>query len=259
MTTARYAINVARVGVPELAQNTWIVIKGTNLVPANTPSAGVTWSDASSFASGKMPTDLRGVSVLVNGLPAYVYFFCSAVTDSACAKDQINVLTPLDTIAPAGPTASVVVTNNGVSSPAFIVDRTAQIQPSFLLFSARGDVVAVHLDGSLVGPVTLYPGASTPAKAGETVLLFPIGFGLPSTPVVNGSATQSGPLPGTVLCFVGTKLATVPGAIISPGLTQLNLVIPAGTPTGDNLIWCGYAIPDGPRSQTPAGNLIAVQ
>ncbi len=28
--------------------------------------------------------------------PAYVWWFCSALTSPACASDQINVLTPID-------------------------------------------------------------------------------------------------------------------------------------------------------------------
>ena len=46
----------------------------------------MTWSNAPEFASGRMPTQLAGVSVTVNGRPAYVYFVSPA---------QINVLTPL--------------------------------------------------------------------------------------------------------------------------------------------------------------------
>jgi uncharacterized protein (TIGR03437 family) len=71
---------------------------------------------------------------------------------------------------------------------------------------------------------------------GETVLLFPIGFGLATTAVTQGSATQSVALPVTVKCFIGGRQANVAGTIISPGLTQLNVTIPTGTPSGDNLI-----------------------
>jgi uncharacterized protein (TIGR03437 family) len=62
---------------PLIAQNDWIEIKGSNLVPANTPAGGVVWSNAPDFAQGRMPTEINGVSVTVNGRPAYVYFFCS--------------------------------------------------------------------------------------------------------------------------------------------------------------------------------------
>jgi uncharacterized protein (TIGR03437 family) len=245
-------------GNAEIATNGWTVIKGKNLVPANTPSTGVIWSNAPEFATGKMPTQLNGISVTVNGVPAYVYFYCSAATDTACATDQINVLTPIDNLGSNTP-AAIVVTNGSVSSAPFFVNENASIEPSFLLFSTKGHVVGVHLDASLLGPTTLYPGSSTPAKVGETVLLFPIGFGLPKGNVTPGSATQSGALPGQLGCTIGGRIAKVAGAIISPGLTQLNVTIPNGTPSGDNLISCGYQLPDGSEGYTPAGNLITVQ
>ncbi len=247
-------------GNAEIAPNTWTVIKGTNLVPANTPAAGVDWSQAPEFASGKMPTRLQNISVTVNGVPAYVYFYCSAATDPSCATDQINILTPLDTIEENFP-AGVVVTNGSVSSNPFIVNEVAFAEPSFLLFSAKGHVVGVHLDGSLLGPTSLYPGLSTPAKVGETVLLFAIGFGIPKGGATQGSATQSGAVQSTVNCSIGGKPPqTVPANIISPGLTQINLTIPAGTASGDNLILCvANQFPDMSFSHTPVGNLITVQ
>ena len=67
------SVTVANGGT-DIAQNTWIVIKGANLVPSNTPASGVIWSNAPDFAQGKLPTQLGGVSATVNGKPAFVYF-----------------------------------------------------------------------------------------------------------------------------------------------------------------------------------------
>ena len=41
-------------GNATIAPNAWTVIKGKNLVPANTPSTGVVWSNAPEFASGRI-------------------------------------------------------------------------------------------------------------------------------------------------------------------------------------------------------------
>ena len=247
-------------GKAEIAPNSWTVIKGNNLVPASTPATGVVWSDAPEFASGKMPTTLQNISVTVSGVPAYVYFFCSAATDPSCPVDQINVLTPLDTIGDPVP-AAIVVTNGSVSSAAFVVTEVSFAEPSFLLFSTKGHVVGVHLDGSLLGPTSLYPGLSTPAKVGETVLLFGIGFGTPKGGATQGSATQAGAVQAGVQCSIGNKVVQgIPANIISPGLAQFNLTIPAGTPSGDNLIFCAVGpFPPGGSGHTPAGNLITVQ
>ncbi len=241
-----------------IAQNDWAVIQGMNLVPANTPSNGVTWSNAPSFASGQMPTQLQGVSVTVNGVPAYVYFYCSAATDPSCATDQINILTPLDILGDNTP-AGIVVTNGLVSSAPFVVNEHQSVDPSFLLFSTKGHVVGVHLDGSLLGPNALYPGLSTPAKAGETVSLFAVGFGVPSSGAIQGAAIQVGSPAGQAYCSVGGLYAEVPAAIISPGLTQLNVTIPNIAPSGDNQIWCSFTSANAGWGRTPAGNLLTVQ
>jgi uncharacterized protein (TIGR03437 family) len=238
-------------GGPNIAQNTWIQIKGTNLVPASTPAAGVIWSTASSFASGMMPTQLNGVSVTVNGKAAYVYFFCSAATSQVCTSDQINVLTPLDST--TGPVPIVVTSGTTVSGP--FTANLNTVAPSFLLLGATTYVAATHSSGTLVGPTSLYPGASTPAQRGEEIVLYGTGFGLPSTPLTPGSSIQSGSLPTLPVCTIGSNGASVAFAgVISPGLYQLNVVVPSGTASGDNQIGCTYA-----GSTTPPGDLITVQ
>lgn len=201
-----------------IAGNTWIEIKGTNLVPATTPAAGVIWNAAPEFAQGKMPTHLQGITVTVNGKPPYIYYFCSAAT-SACAADQVNALTPLDALSG---TAQIVVSNNGVPTSAFSVAAKAQV-PSFLRFSPAGYIAATHLNFSLLGPASLYPGAS-PANPGEQVVLFAVGFGPPATALIEGSSTQTGTLATFPACFIGSNAAAVSFAgVISPGLYRLNV------------------------------------
>ena len=247
-------------GFDGIAQNAFIVIKGTNLVPSNTPKEGVIWSNAPEFASGKMPTVLQGIGVKVNDVPAYVYFFCSAATSPACASDQLNVLTPLDNKTGQ---ARVTVNNNGLESAPFIVPMNPA-EPSFLIFNTQGYVAAVHADGTLIGPTSLYPGSSTPAKRGETILTFAVGFGLPTTPLVQGSSTQFGALPTSrsppsPQCFIGTTQADASATLITPGLYQFNLLVPQSTPPGDNLVFCSYNGFGGFVAFTPAGNLLTVQ
>jgi uncharacterized protein (TIGR03437 family) len=241
------SVNTAGAG-PDIAQNDWIEIKGNNLTPADTPAAGVIWSTAPEFASGKMPTQIGGVSVTVNGKPAFVYYYCSAVT-SHCASDQVNVLTPLDST--VGPVNIVVTSAAGASAP-YIVNLKS-IAPSFLLFSPPY-VVAVHADYSLIGPPTLYPGLSTPAKPNELVTLYAVGFGLPAAALTNGSSSQSGPLAPLPVCTVGSNPAAVSFAgLVSPGLYQINLTIPANTGNSDQTIGCTYN-----GASTPATDMITV-
>jgi uncharacterized protein (TIGR03437 family) len=240
------------------AQNTWLEIKGNNLVPSTTPATGVNWSNAPDFASGMMPIVLNNVSVKINDKPAYMYFFCSAVTASICPVDQINVLAPLD--ATQGGVTVVVTSPTGTSAPFRV--RMETNSPSFLLFDIHGDIIARHLDAtfSLVGPTSLYPGLTTPAKSGETILLAGIGFGLPTNTLVDGSSNQSGPLPSMPVCFIGFNHATVSAAtFVSPGLYLLTVTVPSGTPSGDNLVFCSYQGNALITSNTPAGYLLNVQ
>ena len=222
-------------GASTIANNTWLQINGTNLAPTNTPSTRVDWSTAASFNQGMMPTQFGPISVTVDGQPGYLFFCCSAGTNPSCASDQINVLSPLDST--TGP-VEVVVTRNGVASAPYVVTKNI-LSPTLPLFDVKGHVVARHLDFSYVGPTTLFPGLTTPAKAGETLILVAYGLGLPNgAALTEGSSTQSGSLPATVGCWISGVSAKVAAALISPGLYQMNVTVPTQAPSGDNPIVC---------------------
>ena len=106
------------------------------------------------------------------------------------------------------------------------------------------------------GPASLYPRVDLlPPNPAEPIVLYANGFGPTSTPVVNGSVSQSGTLSPLPTVTIGGAPATVAFAgLISPGLFQLNIVIPDTTLSGDNPV---IATINGTPS-TPAA-LIAVQ
>jgi uncharacterized protein (TIGR03437 family) len=235
------SINAAG-GGPDVAQNGWIEIKGLGLAPSDA-SSGFTWSTASEFASGRMPTQLKGVSVKVNGKAAYVYYI---------SPSQVNVLTPLD--GTQGP-VPLTVTNGSNTSASFSVNmKTAA--PAFLLFGASRYIASTHANGGYLGPVSMsVPGYTfTPAKPDETIVLYGAGFGLPSAALVDGSATQFGTLAAPPVIRIGGTAATVNFAgVISPDLYQFNVVVPGSAADGDNPVVASY----GPY-ETPAA-LIPVQ
>jgi len=231
-------------GFQGITQNDWIEIKGTNLAPATVGSSGMTWSDAPEFDRGAMPTQLKGVSVKVNGKAAYVYYI---------SPTQINVLTPLDGTQGQ---ISIIATVGSESSVAFNASALT-VAPSFLRFGSGNYVVATHANGTLIGPTSAsVPGYSfTPAQPGETVLLYGVGFGLPLTPLAEGSATQSGILPTLPVVQIGGFMGTVQfGGLISPGLYQFNVVVPAVGSVGDNEVIATYS-----GTSTPAGALLTIQ
>jgi uncharacterized protein (TIGR03437 family) len=72
--------------------------------------------------------------------------------------------------------------------------------------------------------------------------------------VVKGSETQSGSLNPLPVVTIGRAPATVQFAgLISPGLFQFNVVVPASTPAGDNAISATYN-----SLTTQSGTLVTV-
>jgi uncharacterized protein (TIGR03437 family) len=219
-----------------IAPNTWVEIKGTGL-----SATSRIWGD-SDFVGNKMPKSLDGVSVTMNGENAYVYYISGT---------QINVLTPPD-LAPG--TVQVVVNNANGNSATFPIQAQA-ISPSFFIFGSGPYVAATHLTGNLIGPATLYPGSTTPAAAGEQIVLYMNGFGAVTPPVIPGSATQSGTLPALPRILIANVPVTVTFAgLISPGLYQFNITIAPGTPSGDDYIIVTYN-----GAQTALGPQITIQ
>ncbi len=210
--------------VPAIAPNTWVEVKGQNLAKAGDSR---TWQ-ASDFTGGQMPTALDGVSVTVNGKSAYVYYISPA---------QIDILTPPDALPP---TAAVQVTRNAVTSAVFTVAAKA-LTPSFFVFNGGPYIAATHADNSLLGPASLYPGSTTPAKPGETVVLYANGFGSTTPPVVSGSAAQTGSLSTLPVITIGGIAAAVQFAgLVAPGQFQFNVVVPPNAPSGDNAVVATY-------------------
>jgi uncharacterized protein (TIGR03437 family) len=223
---------------PGIAANTFVSIEGSGL--ANT-SRG--WA-ASDFKGTQLPTSLDGVSVMINNKPAFVSYI---------SQTLVNVISPVDTS--VGP-VSVILTNNGVASNMMPAQK-ANFAPSFFLYNSDKYVIAVHADYTLIGPTSLYPGASTPAKAGETIILFGNGFG-PTTPAIqNGQIVSGAPkLANPVTVQIGGVSGIVPAfaGLTYAGEYQIDVTIPASTPKGDIPI---TAIMGGISSPQPA--LITVE
>ncbi|MGD0868661.1 MAG: TIGR03118 family protein [Bryobacteraceae bacterium] len=202
-----------------IAQNTYISVYGSDLAPI---TRNWTFSD---FSGTKLPASLDGVSVTVNGIAAFVYYI---------SPKQIDVLSPVDTT--TGP-VQVVVTDNGLVSNSLSATMQAY-SPAFFLLKDNISIAALHANGGLVGATTLYAGLSTPAVSGETIGLYGTGFGQ-TTPAI-----ASGTIVTTPSACATTPTATVGGAsaqvtycaLVGAGLYQVNITIPAGTPSGNNAV-----------------------
>ena len=201
---------------PTVASATWVSIFGTNL-----SAVTYTWQ-SSDFVNGLLPTSLQGVSVTINGLPAYIDYL---------SPTQINVLAPDDVT--TGP-VQVQVTAAQQASNSVTVQKS-QFAPAFFTIDNGAYVAALHADYTLVGSANLLPGVTTqPAQPGETILLYGTGFG-PTNPALPTAQLVTTPavLANSVQVTIGGVAATVVYAgLVQPGLYQLNVTVP-NLPNGD--------------------------
>ena len=209
------------------SSNTYVEIYGANFSTTSRLWAG------SDFNGSNAPTSLDGVSVTVNGKPAFVYYI---------SPGQININTPDDTatgpvaIQVKGPLGSsnVVMANRSSLSP------TLQSVPQFNI-GGKQYVVALTPDFStFIGRVGMIQGvAFTPAKPGDVISIYALGCGPTSPPTQAGViAAQASALALPYQLTIGGVAAPVSFAGMvggSIGLYQLNVTIPF-VPAGDQSI-----------------------
>ena len=190
---------------------------------------------------GRLPLELGGVQVRVGGQLAPLFFV---------SPGQINLQIPASLAARPQPWRAVVV-REGLDSAAADEVHVRPTAPG--LFP-----VVAHADFSLVGRGELE--GSTPARAGETVILFGTGFGPTDPPVVEGL------LPTFIAPIVLPHRIFLNGSELPPeatyyigqapglaGLQQINLTLPVALEAGDHEVIVEVA---GAASQP--GVLIAV-
>ncbi len=189
------------------APDTFISIYGENL---STVTQALSPADIS---AGMLPTVLGGVHVLINAIPADIWYVSPTL---------VNALVP--SLLVAG-TATLQVISNGIAGPAIQINLNATAPALFQTDAST--VLATHLDGSLVS-------ASSPANPGEWVVLWCTGMG-PTIPaaIPNEIAQIAAPLAAPVEVLlngtaVGDSNINFAGAVIgSAGLFQINLLLPA--------------------------------
>ena len=219
-----------------IAAATWVTIVGYNL-SATTRS----WQN-SDFVGASLPTSLSGVSVTINGVPAYVEYI---------SPSQINVLAPDD---PSLGAVQVQVTS-GQAASNILTAQKAQFSPALFILT-QGYAVVQHADSSLIGKSGLISGlTTTPAAPGETVVFWATGFG-PTSPALPTGQVVAAPslMANTVTFTIGGVAAHVAWAgQVGSGLCQFNVTVPNNLPSGDAAV---VAQVGGVQTQT--GVLISV-
>jgi uncharacterized protein (TIGR03437 family) len=193
--------------------------------------AGTTrgWA-AADFTGIKAPTSLDGVTVTLNGIPAFVNYV---------SPTQINIQIP-DNI-PTG-TVSLVVTFEGVvgSAGSLLINsqQPGLLAPASFKVGTRQYVAAFHsVTNAFVNSGSIPGIAIAPAVPGETLIFYGTGFG----PISNGSvagliASGQSTLANPFTMTIGGAPAKVNYDGLAPGLVgvyQFNAVVPSGISSGD--------------------------
>ena len=211
--------------LPAIAPATWISIFGANLSTSTRA-----WNSAD-FAGNKLPTQLDGVRVNINGKPGFLSYI---------SPNQVNVLAPDDNA--AAPVPIEVATSQGGSDP-FLV-QAGPYSPSLFRLPVEGGVYVIGqtTDGKLVGNFEVGYALGIPTKVrdarpGEIITLYGTGFGstsplLPTDTLVGQPAMLASP----VIFHLGRTLADVVWAgLTGSGLYQFNIRIP-DVNDGDHII-----------------------
>jgi uncharacterized protein (TIGR03437 family) len=212
-------------GFPFAAAGSYIEIYGSNLAAGSRGWLGADFND------GRAPTTLEGVSVTVDGKPAFINYV---------SPGQVNVQVPEGV--PSGGAVPVVVSYGGRSTTAAMLEikeaAAGLLAPATFKVNDKQYVAAVHQgSGTFVSNGSIPNLPAAPAEPGETLTFYGIGFG-PVTPgAVAGyiaEGTTNVALP--VQFQFGDVAAQVLYAGLAPdlvGVYQFNVVVPADAPRGD--------------------------
>jgi len=216
------SVSPAFLGKAGIAANMYLEIFGTNF-----GGTSRVWGSLD-FNGSNAPTSLDGTRVLVNGVPAYIYYV---------DPKQVNINVPEDTA--TGPVTVQVVTPTGSSNTVTVirnrVSPTFQTTPLFLVGGKQHVVAQTGDFRSYIGAPGMIPGVTfTRAVPGQSVILYALGLG-PTTPAtragVSNLVNATVALPIQVL--IGGRSARIGFAGMvgnSIGLYQLNVEIPDLSP-----------------------------
>ena len=210
-------------GFSAIAPATWIEIYGVNLATTLNPATlSQTWA-GSDFTGAQAPLSLGGTSVTIGGKTAYVDYI---------SPTQVNAQVPSGI--GTGSQTLVLTTAGGSSIGTTLTVNAVEpgiLAPSAFKLPAGQYAAALFPDGvTYVLPPGSVPGIpQARAKAGNTILLYGIGFG-PVTPTINAGLIeqQANALAGLQVSFAGVPATVQFAGLVSGlvGLYQFNVVVP---------------------------------
>jgi uncharacterized protein (TIGR03437 family) len=203
----------------ELTAGAISVVFGNNFARDTIVAPGVPW-----------PTTLGGVSVLINGVSAPIYFV---------SANQIDFQFPWQFLEQTQ--VSVVVVVNGVSSTPQTV-KLVSAGPDIFTMNIQGQgAIQIANTAILAAPAGSVPGVQArPAVRGfDGLSIYCTGLGDVTNRPVSGAAALANPLSPTIApatVTIGGLPVTVTFSGLSPGfvgLYQVNVQVPLNVPTGN--------------------------
>lgn len=211
--TAASVVNAAS-NIPGIVPGSAATIYATGVKDAD----GITGADRI-----PLPVTLADVRVTVNGRTAPLY----AVARSN-GIEQINIQVPFET--ETNQPATVVIQRGTDLSNSVPVPVLA-LQPG--IFTTDGTrAIVVHADNTLVT-------AASPLRSGESVYFYVAGLGAVDHTPATGEAAPRNPLARALtnpVVTIAGQIAELQFAGLAPdfvGVYQVNVVVPAGLPSGD--------------------------
>ena len=209
--------------LPKVAPGSYVSIFGSGFT--SQPSD---WN--ASITGNNLPIEVNGIRVRVNAQFAYVEYV---------SPTQVNFLLPAN--------ARVGIANVELSTPDGSMTSSVEIDalaPGLFSYMLSGTLYPAALFASTatyVAATGALPGyTSRPAVAGDVIELFGTGMGATS-PAAPDGVTFTDAYPAANLASfratIGGKAASVLYAgLVSPGLFQVNVQVPAGLSGGDQVI-----------------------
>ena len=211
--TSESVVNAASFASGPIAPGEIISIFGAGLGP-ETPALGVVDSE-----TGRLPTALEGVSVLLDGEPSPLLYV---------RETQINAQVPYEIAGRSS--VQLAVSYGSIDSPRATL-AVSPARPALFLIPGSRSAIVLNEDGRLNS-------ASQPARLGESVTLFGTGQGETSPPSGTGqmAPVMSAHRIEEVSVMVGGSAAEVVSAGLAPGFAGVFLIqvrIPDTATTGE--------------------------
>ncbi len=204
-----------------IAPGTWIEIYGTNL-STDRRSWGTT-----DFQGAQAPTTLDGTGVTIGGQAAFVDFISGGQVNAQVASNTPTGSQTLTVKTPAGTTSSYTVTVNSIE-PGLLAPPSFNVGGVQYVGAVFTDLATYVLPPGAVAGVT-----SRRAKAGDTIVLYGVGFGAVTPTISAGQIVgQTNQLVIAPQITIGGTPATVTFAGLvqgNVGLYQFNVTVPSVT------------------------------